>query len=130
MRIKRRPSSPLHKKARRGFRGYPIATIAYYGPDGRRASKVAVSIVAEEGAEADPLERWFAEDEGADLRHDPRVGAEMVAFIQEHGAKSVVMPDRILGCPHEEGKDYPEGEVCPQCPFWANRDRWTGDMIQ
>ena len=25
--------------------------------------------------------------------------------------------------------DYPEGGVCPQCPFWAHRDRWTGDVI-
>lgn len=130
MRIKRRPSSPLHKKARRGFHGYPIASVAFYGPDDRRASKVAVGIVAREGAHGDPLERWFADDDETDLRHDPRVGAEIVAFIEKHGAKSVAMPDRIIGCPHEEGKDYPEGEVCPQCPFWANRDRWTGDMIQ
>lgn len=32
--------------------------------------------------------------------------------------------------PHEEGVDYPEGHVCPQCPFWAHRDRWSGDMVQ
>jgi len=35
----------------------------FYGPDDTRASKVAVGIVASEGAGADPLERWFAEDE-------------------------------------------------------------------
>ena len=130
MRIKRRPSTPLHKKARRGFRGHPIATIAYYGPDDSRASKVAVGIIAREGAEADPLERWFAEDDETDLRKDPQTGSEIVAFIEAQGAKSVMMMDRIFGCPHEEGKDYPEGEVCPQCPFWANRDRYTGDLIQ
>ena len=22
--------------------------------------------------------------------------------------------------------NYPDGEVCPKCPFWAGRDRWTG----
>jgi hypothetical protein len=43
--------------------------------------------------------------------------------------KSVVMPDRIIGCPHEEGIDYPEGESCPQCPFWEGRDRWTGEPV-
>jgi hypothetical protein len=129
VRIKRRSASPLHKRARRGFRGYPIATVAFYGPEDRRASKVAVSIIADEGADADPLERWFADDD-TDLRHDPLVGAQVLAFIRDHEAKTVVMPDRIIGCPHEEGVDYPEGEVCPQCPFWASRDRWTGERIQ
>jgi hypothetical protein len=51
-------------------------------------------------------------------------------FIKSHGAKSVVMTDRIIGRPHEEGKDYPEGDKCPCCPFWENRDRWTGEVIQ
>lgn len=49
--IKRRPDSPLKKKANRGFRGYPAATIAFYGPDDRRASKASVAIVPAEGAE-------------------------------------------------------------------------------
>ena len=22
---------------------------------------------------------------------------------------------------------YPEGESCPMCPYWQNRDRFTGD---
>jgi len=48
-------------------------------------------------------------------------------YLGAHGVRSVVMADRILGCPHEEGTDYPEGEVCPHCPFWANRDRWMGE---
>jgi hypothetical protein len=33
MRFKRASDSPLYRKARRGFRGYPIATVALYGPD-------------------------------------------------------------------------------------------------
>ncbi len=35
---------------------------------------------------------------------------EVLAFIAEAGAKAVVMTDRIIGCPHEEGIDY-EGVV-------------------
>src|SRR5712692_4405008 len=31
--------------------------------------------------------------------------------------------DGIIGCPHEEGIDYPEGKSCPQCPYWARRAR-------
>ncbi len=128
MKLKRHSDSPLRKKARRGFRGYPIATVAFYGPDNNRASKVAVGIVAVEGAGAAPLKRWFSEDR--DVRRDLAIGREIVAFIQEHDARSVVITDRIIGCPHEEGADYPEGQVCPQCPFWADRDRWSGGSIQ
>ena len=127
-RIKHRSNSPLRKKARRGFRGYPIATVAFYGPDDQRASKVAVAILEEHQADPLVLERWFSEDQ--DLRHDPTTAHRILAFLEQHGAQSVTMADRILGCPHEEGVDYPEGQICPQCPFWAHRDRWTGEMIQ
>jgi len=34
------------------------------------------------------------------------VTEEVLAFITEAGAKSIVMTDRIIGCPHEEGIDY------------------------
>jgi len=126
--IKRRSSSPLKKKANHGFKGYPIATVAFYGPNDSRASKVAVSIINAADAEPSFLERWFLEE--ADVRTDPGITDQIVRFIQGHGVKSVSMADRIIGCPHEEGVDYPEGEVCPQCPFWANRDRWTGELLQ
>lgn len=118
----------LKKKAKRGFRGYPIATITYYGPDDKRASKASVGIILEEDGEVDALQRWF--NESSDIRLDARVAEEIVAFLEQHGAKSVVTPDRILGCPHEEGTDYPDGEKCPQCPYWATRDRFTGEVIQ
>ena len=128
VRFKRRSYSPLKKKAHRGFRGYPVATIAFYGPDDRRATKVAVGIIMNEGGEPAALNRWFSKDE--DVRFEGTIGAEILRFIQDHGAKSVIAADRIIGCPHEEGVDYPEGAVCPLCPFWAHRDRGTGDVIQ
>lgn len=128
MRFKRYSDSPLKKKARRGFRGYPLATIAFYGPDDQRASKAAVAILNAEGAEPTNLKRWFVEE--GDIRKDPAVGIEIARFVQNHKAKSVVMTDRIIGCPHEEGVDYAAGHVCPQCPFWAHRDRWTGEIVQ
>lgn len=118
----------LKKKAKQGFQGYPVATITYYGPDDRQASKVAVGIILEEGGAVAFLERWS--NEIRDIRLDPEANEEIVRFISKHGAKSVVMADRILGCPHEEGKDYPEGEKCPKCSYWAIRDRFTGEIIQ
>jgi hypothetical protein len=118
----------LRAKSKRGFRGYPVATVAYYGPDSKRATKVAVGIISEEGREADPLERWHSAE--SDVRYDQAICEFVVEFIREHKAKSVVMSPGIIGCPHEEGVDYPLGEKCPACPFWANKDRWTGEIIQ
>ena len=112
----------LRKRAKRGLRGYPVATAALYGPDDTRATKLTVGIVPAEDADATHLRRWFAE--GADIRDDAGVTEEVLAFIDAAGARSIVMTDRIIGCPHEEGIDY-EGPNCPACPFWAARDRWT-----
>jgi hypothetical protein len=128
VKIKRRSNSPLKKKASHGFRGYPIATVAFYGPDDTRASKAVVTIINSEHEEDPLMERWFLDD--ADVRSDPDVGAQILRVIQTHGAKSISTMDRIIGCPHQEGIDYPDGEVCPKCAFWANRDRWTGELLQ
>jgi hypothetical protein len=117
----------LTKRANKGFRGYPIGTVAFYGPDDRRASKVTVGVVPREGAEPTELERWFS-DQG-DVRDDTDLTTAITAFLEQHSVKSVALADRILGCPHEEGIDYPLGEKCPACPFWTNRDRWTGEEL-
>jgi hypothetical protein len=126
MKIKRGPTK-LQKKARRGDRGYPAATVAFYGPDATRASKVAVGIVPSYGGEPTALETW--QSDSSDVRVDARIGEEILEFIRQHGALTVVMTDRIIGCPHEEGIDYPLDAVCPICPYWENRDRWTGERL-
>lgn len=118
----------LQKKAAKGLRGYPVATVAYYGPDDKRASKVAVGIIEHEGLHADLLKRWYSE--ASDVRTEPEIVEAVVRFIEQHGVKSVVVADRIIGCPHEEGVEYPAGEKCPHCSFWADRDRWGGEVIQ
>jgi len=118
----------LQKLSKRGFRGYPVATIALYGPDDKHASKVAVAIFLRESDNPDLMQRWTSKED--DVRGDPGIEAEIIALIRKHGVRSAIMTDRIIGCPHEEGVDYPEGEKCPQCPFWARRDRFTDDTIQ
>jgi hypothetical protein len=118
----------LRKKAKKGFRGYPVATIAYYGPDDRRATKVAVGIVLSDSGDVAHLERWFSST--SDVRTDAQINGAILEFIERHGARSVGMYDRIIGCPHEEGVDYPEGKTCPQCPFWSTRDRWSGKEVR
>ena len=127
MKRKRQFAKAVRKKAKRGFRGYPAATVALYGPDDQHATKLAVGIVVDESDEVVDLKRWHTQ--AADLREDPEIEKELLEFIRGHGVQSVVMADRIIGCAHEEGIDYPEGEVCPECPFWAHRDRWTGEVV-
>ncbi len=118
----------FEKKVRQGFRGYPVATVAYYGPDDRRASKVVVGIVTAQDAEADPMKKWFSADK--DVRTEPTIRDEILSFIEDNAVKSIALISRIIGCPHEEGIDYPDGASCPQCPFWENRDRFTGRVIE
>lgn len=113
----------LSKKVKKGFRGYPIATVALYGPTDKKATKLVVGIVMQENGDAEQMKKWFSDD---DVMKEPNVFEEVLEFIQTNGAKSVGMLDRIVGCPHEEGIDYPEGHSCPLCPFWAGRNRWTG----
>lgn len=122
MSLAERHTKALRKKARYGFRGYPVATVAYYGPDARQATKVAVAVIPEEGAEPAALERWF--NEQRDVRRDHDINGAILRFIRAHGVHSVAMSGDIIGCPHEEGIDYPDGGVCPQCPYWADCDRW------
>jgi hypothetical protein len=89
---------------------------------------VVVSIINTEGSEPAFMNKWYAE--ATDVRADAQIMAEMTQFIAAHAPKSVVALDRIIGCPHEEGVEYPVGEKCPQCPFWAVRDRWSGEVVQ
>src|SRR3954467_14578825 len=107
---------------KRGFRGYPVATIAFYGPDNRMATKVTVALVLAAEQEPADLRRWLSDDR--DVRTDPQIVAEILTFLDAAGVKTVALADRIIGCPHE-GIDY-EG---PTCPYWAGRDRWTGEML-
>ena len=58
----------LAKKRQKGFRGYPVATLAFYGSDDKRASKLSVGIVPSEGADPAQLERWYMDT--TDARSD------------------------------------------------------------
>jgi hypothetical protein len=115
------------KKARKRSEGFPIGTIAYYGPTDQFASKVAVSVIDQHNNQL-VLKRWFTT--GQDVRTDEAILLAIMELFEEHGVYRVAMMERIIGCPHEEGIDYPKGETCPECPFWIGRDRWTGELLQ
>ncbi len=105
---------------------YPAATIAFYGPDDKHATKVVVAIIPAAEADPDPLQKWVSGL--TDVRSDDRIENEIQAFLKEHGVKSTFITDGIIGCPHESGMDYPEGTNCPSCSFWSNRNRFTHEI--
>src|SRR5438034_8738380 len=72
----------LRKKARKGLRGWPIATIAFYGPNLNQATKVTVSIVPSENAEVEELRDWKVDC--GDIRADPGIAREILEFIEKH----------------------------------------------
>ena len=116
------------KVSRKGSHRYPIGTLMAYGPDNTRATKLVAAVFSRpEKNEAEVLHRWFVD--AGDIRHDATITAEVAAFFRQYGVKETVIADRITGCPHEEGVDYPMGRTCPRCPFWANIDRFTHEPI-
>ena len=113
---RRRRQTQRPRAQRRQEIKYPIATVAYYGPDDKTVTKIAVGIVESEDTEP-IMERWYGEG----VATDPEVQVQIAGFIEAHGAQTVVQTDGVLGCPHEEGIDFPEGQECPYCPFWRGK---------
>jgi hypothetical protein len=67
--------------------------------------------------------RWVA----TDVTTSPMIQREIQEFFKEHGVKSVALGDGNLGCPHEEGEDFPDGEDCPFAAFGkGNREAISG----
>jgi len=95
---------------------YPIGTVALYGPNDKITTKIAASVIKSPNAEP-ILERWVA----TDVTTSPKVQREIKEFFERHGVTSIAMSEGNMGCPHEEGEDFPDGEDCPFCPFWAGK---------
>jgi hypothetical protein len=117
-----KPITWLRKLHKRGDRGYPVATLAFYGPDDKKAFKAVLGIILVKDAEPQ-LHKWFRESATVDLRYDIKLQNAWIEIIRREGVRSLAMLEEINGCPHEEGQDYPLGEVCPACPIWAHRQR-------
>lgn len=100
-----------------GFQGYPIGTVAYYGPDEHTATKVLASVIVDEHSGVVAIRRWV----GQDVTRDAHIQREIETFLAAHKAKSIIRTERPIGCIHEEGEDFPVGTACPSCPFWRDR---------
>ena len=70
----------LRKKARKGHRGWPIAMIAFYGPNLSQATKVVVGVVTSENADVVPLRDWKV-DRRLNSRPHRRVYATRIRLI-------------------------------------------------
>lgn len=95
---------------------FPVGTVALYGPDDTTTTKIVAGVITREGAEP-ILERWV----GSKIMDNPKAKRQMGVFFDRHNVKTVVASEGNLGCPHEEGLDFPLGEDCPFCPFWAGK---------
>lgn len=95
---------------------FPIGTIAYYGPDDKITTKIVAGVIKEEGAEP-IIKRWVA----TDVMTNRKARKEIDKFFKKHGVKKVGVSDGNMGCPHEEGKDFPHGGDCPFCPWWKGK---------
>jgi hypothetical protein len=95
---------------------YPIGTVATYGPDDKTTTKIAAGVILHDGAEP-LLKRWVA----TDVATNPKVQKEIREYFEQHGVRSVAMSEGNMGCPHEEGEDFPVGADCPFCPFWRGK---------
>jgi hypothetical protein len=90
---------------------YPIGTVAI-----KTTTKLAAGVILHDGAEP-ILRRWVA----TDVTTNAKVQQEMKDFFLQHGVKQVAMSQGNMGCPHEEGEDFPHGGDCPFCPFWKGK---------
>ena len=72
------------------------------------------------------MEKWFSEK---DVRKSEKILEQVMAFMAQQEIKSVGMVEEIIGCPHEEGIDYPDNESCLKCSYWKGRDRFTHERL-
>ena len=103
------------RKVLREKKGLPIGILTYFGPDNKTITKIVAIIV--EKSNVEPLLRKWIKPE---ILSDPGVATEIGQYFLDHNTKDIVIAEGVLGCPHEEGVDYPKGEDCPQCPYWKN----------
>jgi len=85
---------------------YPLGTVAMYGPDDKTTTKIAAGVILHDGVEP-IMQRWVA----TDVMTNSKVQQELKDFFLQGN----------MGCPHEEGEDFPLGEDCPFCPFWKGK---------
>jgi hypothetical protein len=76
----------IAKQVKKGLKGYPIISLAYFGTDEQCATEVVISFTLEEGAQAQE-ERFVSK---TDVREDEVIQTTLVKIIDRANAGSVV----------------------------------------
>lgn len=81
----------ISKKVKKGFQGYPLITISYFGPTNELATKVVVGFKLDENSE-ELIEKFSTE---MDIREDISVQTTIIKIIDRSGAESVTLAEGI-----------------------------------
>ena len=110
----------LAKKSNRGFCGYPLIKIGFYGPDNKVATKLKLKVSLSDDDPLRLLSEWESE---TDIRRDAAVLEHIDNLIVEEKIPTVSMDKRVVGCPHYRGEDYGIDQDCPYCTFWSGKNQ-------
>lgn len=75
----------IAKQVKKGFHGYPLVSLEYFGKTPDSASEVVISFTGEEGAE--PQKQTFVS--GGDAREDETIQSALLKIIERADAKTV-----------------------------------------
>lgn len=81
----------ISKRVKRGFHGYPMISIEYFGPNENLATKVEVGFIQEENAE--PMLETFNSE--TDIRQDETVQTTIIKIIDRVDAKTVTLGEGV-----------------------------------
>lgn len=82
----------IAKQVKKGFKGYPQISLAYFGKNADMATEVAIQFTLAEGSEVQ--EERFASE--SDVRENEVIQSALVKIIQRADAKSVIEVSGIL----------------------------------
>ena len=81
----------IAKRVKKGFQGYPLISLAYFGESADYATEVVITFIAEEGASAQ--EQKFSSN--ADAKTDITIQTTLLKIIERADAKTVAEVDGI-----------------------------------
>jgi hypothetical protein len=108
----------LERRAQKGFQGYPLGIVVFYGYNDKVASKAVIGIVNSAGGPPEKIRKWVFEE--GDLRKDVPSIKELFRYLEANNTVSVALSPGIYYCPHEPGVDFPRGGNCTKCSFWSH----------
>ena len=82
----------INKRVKRGFHGYPLISIQYFGASTELATKVEVGFIDQENAE--PMLEIFSCE--TDIRKDETVQTTIIKIIDRVDAKTVTLQEEVI----------------------------------